>query len=262
MSLFVFIISLILIVHHIYLISTYQEQFLSGWVLTSLILILTSYGIRKKIRMLPIGNAATWLKVHIYLGNISILIFCLHISWRIPQGWMEVLLATFFSLVALSGLVGLYLNQRLSKLLTNRGEEVIFERIPGFIIQLRKEAENQVLQCTSVTGSSTVSSFYTTELISFFNTPKNLIGHLVGAGYELTKIRKQMKNIDRYLNDQERAFVNRLSELTEKKDELDHQYSLQAFLKGWLFVHVPFTGGLIILVILHAVLTHAFAGSA
>ena len=79
----------LLIGHQVYSVALYQEQFLSGWLLIGTVLFLTFYNARKKLSMLPIGTAAKWLQFHIYLGFLSVLLFFLHISWRIPNGWLE-----------------------------------------------------------------------------------------------------------------------------------------------------------------------------
>jgi len=71
---------------------------------------------------------------------------------------------------------------------------------------------------------------------------------------------KQTTNMDRYLNDKEREFAEKLRQLIEKKDELDYHYALQAILKGWLFIHIPLTYGMIILAVIHLVLAYAFSG--
>ena len=110
--------------HQAVRVALYQEQFLTGWILAAVILVLVFYNIRKKISVLPIGSASTWLQMHIYLGLVSIFLFFLHTGWRFPSGWLESLLAFLFLGVSLSGVVGLYLNRRLSKLLTRRGKKL------------------------------------------------------------------------------------------------------------------------------------------
>lgn len=250
----------LLLIHNVFRAALYQEQFLSGWVLFASALILTAYNARKKITVLPIGSSASWLQVHIYLGLLSILLFLLHISWRIPNGWLESLLAIFFVGVALSGLIGLYLSRRLSKLLTRSGEELIFERIPGFVSELRDEAEKLVVECAATTGSPTISEYHAAHLAHFFSGPKNSLRHLLGSNRHLFEMVKQITNMDRYLNDVERKFAERLNHLTEKKNELDYQYALQAVLKGWLFIHIPLTYGMLLLATMHLVLAYAFSG--
>ena len=46
----------------------------------------------------------------------------------------------------------------------------------------------------------------------------------------------------------------------KKKNELDYQYALQGVLKGWLFIHIPLTYGMLLLAITHLVLAYAFSG--
>ncbi len=67
-------------------------------------------------------------------------------------------------------------------------------------------------------------------------------------------------DMERYLNPKEREYSERLRALVRKKHELDYHYALQATLKGWLFVHIPLTYGLLILAAIHTVLVHAFSG--
>jgi len=248
------------IIHDVYRAALFQEQFLSGWILFVSVLILTAYNARKKITMLPIGSSASWLQVHIYLGLLSILLFLLHISWRIPNGWLESLLAIFFIGVALSGVTGLYLSRRLSKLLTRSGEELIFERIPGFVSELRDEAEKLVVECAATTGSPTISEYHAAHLAHFFSKPKNSLRHLLGSNRHLFEMVKEISNMDRYLNDVERKFAEQLGRLMKKKNELDYQYALQGVLKGWLFIHIPLTYGMILLATIHLVLAYAFSG--
>ena len=66
--------------------------------------------------------------------------------------------------------------------------------------------------------------------------------------------------MDRYLNEKERVHAEKLRLLIEQKDELDYHYALQATLKGWLFIHVPLTYGMLVLITIHLVVVYAFSG--
>ena len=116
------------------------------------------------------------------------------------------------------------------------------------------------MECAVDTSSSTISDHYGDHLAPFFSGPKNLIRHFRGSRRALFDLIKQTSNMDRYLNDKEREFAEKLLQLIEKKDELDYQYALQAILKAWLFVHIPLTYGMIILAAMHLVLAYAFSG--
>ena len=238
----------------------YQATFLSGWLLFVLILCLTLYRARKSITMVPIGSAASWLQFHIYLGVLSVVLFALHIGWRVPDGGLEISLAVLYILVAASGVIGLALSRIIPRRLTRRGEEVILERIPIFLAELRSDAEQLVLDSVEATDSSTIEEYFLANLHDFFARPRNFLHHLVASNRPLFTLLNELDNLGRYLNAEEREFHDRLRELVCKKDELDFHYALQLMLKVWLFVHVPLTYSLLIAAGVHMVLVHSFGG--
>jgi hypothetical protein len=80
-------------------------------------------------------------------------------------------------------------------------------------------------------------------------TPSNLV---------LNKI----ADLNRYLNESERATMDQIAALVRQKDGLDYHYSLQLVLKLWLFVHIPLTYSLLLWTLAHIVLVFAFSGGA
>lgn len=250
----------LLAAHAVYGAALYDPAFLSGWLLLVLVLLLSLYNARKKVSTLPIGNNAVWLQFHIYAGFLSILVFFIHVDWRLPNGWLEGALAAVFGLVAASGVVGLVLSRMFPKWLARRGEEVIFERVPIHIARLREEAEKIVLQATEETNSSTISGFYVRLLAPFFARPRNILQHLQRSNRALHRLEADLDNLKRYLNARENEHLEELRWLVTKKDEVDFHYALQGALKTWLFVHVPLTYCLIVLACVHLVLAYAFSG--
>ena len=67
--------------------------------------------------------------------------------------------------------------------------------------------------------------------------------------------------IERYFNEEERVFSENLQAMITKKFELELHYVYQSVLRYWLFVHVPVTYSMYILVLFHLVATYAFRGS-
>lgn len=247
--------------HTAYDVSLFQPAFLTGWLLLSIILFLALYNVRKKLSMVPIGTAATWLQWHIYLGFLAVLLFAMHVDWRIPNGVLERLLALFFAAVAGSGLFGLYISRRYARMLTRRTEEVILERIPQIIADLRAQAEAVVLESAEKTGSSSIADFYGSRLARFFAAPRNMRLHLQGSRRATFARQTDIDIMTRYLDDQELVYADRLRRLVERKDQVDYAHALQTVLKGWLFVHIPATYGLILLAMLHVLLVYSFGGA-
>jgi hypothetical protein len=240
--------------------SLHQRAFLTGWVLLAVMVFLALFNVRKKITMLPLGSASSWLQLHVYGGWLVIVIFGEHVGWSIPTGWLEVTLAALFVLVSGSGVVGIGLSRLLPPRLTRRGEDVIFMRIPTFVAELRGEAEVLVLEAAKETQSSTLTDFYMSQLTSFFDGPHNRLRHVVASRRAWFTLMNEIDNLERYLNPQEREYAERLRDLVNKKDELDFHYALNLALKVWLLVHVPATYSLFILAALHVVITYAFSG--
>ena len=247
--------------HTAYDVSLYQPAYLTGWLLLGLVVFLALYNGRKKLSMVPLGTAAAWLQWHIYMGFLAVLIFAMHVDWSIPNGMLERILALFFVAVAGSGLIGLYLSRRYARMLTRRTEEVVLERIPQFIAELRGRAEAVVLESAVETGSSSIADYYSGSLSQFFAGPRNMRLHLQGSRRATFALMTGLDVMTRYLDDKEMVYAGRLRVLVERKDRLDYAYALQTVLKAWLFIHIPATYGMILLALVHLLLVYSFGGA-
>lgn len=239
-----------------------RQVYITGWFLLGLMLLLTLYNGRKKIPFLPLANSRDWLQFHIYAGWFTLLLFLLHIRFKIPTGWFEITLAFLYAIVMLSGIVGLFISRSFPKRLTTRGGEVLFETIPVVRRNLRNRAEELTLKSVPDVQASTVADFYTNELAGFFAAPKNYWKHLFEIRSPLNHLLKKVDDLTRFLNEKERKVMSEFSDLIRQKDGLDYHYSLQLTLKIWLFVHIPLTYSLLIFSIVHLVLVFAFSGGA
>ena len=230
----------------------------TGWLLLVAVLFLTLYNARKKLPFLPLARSSTWLQLHAYVGLFSLLLFLFHIGIRMPSGVFESILAAVYLIVAASGVVGLYLSRTIPPRLARRGEEVIFERIPGFLSRVRQEAEVLVLRSVEETRSSAIADFYDIRLRPFFTGPMNFVSHLRGSPVPLRGLETAMKEMSHYLGKDERKFLDTIGEIVRVKDDLDFHHANQAVLKYWLFLHIPVTYTLLLLIVLHVILVYAY----
>lgn len=236
--------------------------YLTGWGLLGLMLILTAFNARKKLPFLPLISARIWLQVHLYLGLFTALLFLLHLRWHWPQGGFEITLALLFLAVTFSGIFGWWLSRALPKRMTSAGGEVPFERIPVVRRSLQLQAEKLVLAGIGPAKASTLADFYVSRLSGFFSGPANLGSHLFGSQRPLNTLLGQIAEVDRFITPSERQSVAELSELVRQKNMLDFHRSTQLALKGWLFVHIPLTYGLLVFSVAHVVIIYAFSGGA
>jgi hypothetical protein len=243
---------------HVIEIIVFETAEFTGWTLLALMIVLVCYSLRKKIVGIPLGSVAALLQWHIYLGLISLVVFLEHLQWSMPNGAFEITLAFFFVLTSMTGVIGLFLSRSFPKRLSQRGEEIIFERIKAYINQLREESEKLVFESAALAASTSLTEHYVSDLGRFFQKPRNVLSHLMFSRRPLIKVLQGLESLERHLNEEEKIAVAQLRTLIEKKDDLDFHYALQGALKGWLFLHVPATAVLIALVVVHVSLACAF----
>ena len=233
---------------------------LTGWVLFAAMALLAVYNARKKMPFLPLGSSEAWMQIHVYAGFFTVVLFLIHLNFHVPTGWFEGTLAWLYVLVTASGIAGLILSRVLPRRLSTRGGEVIYEKIPAIRNDLRQQAEALVLDAE--TKSPVIAEFYVRQLNAFFAGPQKFWLHLLESRQPLNAVLVELEELRRYLNDQERAVLEKLAQLVRRKDGLDYHHALQTALKLWLFAHVPLTYSLLIFSLLHIVLVYAFSGGA
>lgn len=239
----------------------------SGWLLATTVLCLAAFGARKKMRTVPLGRASIWLHVHVVAGVVSLGLFAAHSLYRpdmglkTPDGIFEVVLASVYLAAAGSGVVGFALTRLIPGRLTDRGAELIFERLPVYRRDLRERAQALVLQAAAEAESTALVDFYTRRLEGFFSAPQHFWFHLLQSRRPRYELRAEFETLHRYLGDRERSLSDDLARLAERKDEADHAHALQSVLKGWLTAHVVVTAALLVLTLAHVVIVYAYGAA-
>ena len=223
----------------------------TGWLLLGLVLLLTFFNARKKLPFLPLLSASIWLQTHVYAGWVTCFVFVLHTGARLPGGRLEFFLWSFFIIVAGSGVFGLWLSRWLPPRLARSGESLIYEHIPMLRHRLETEAKALVQQAEAETKSTTLADFYVRGLGGYFARPPALLAPLAGDDAEHHRVKLELASLRRFLNEREIVLADQLGELVEAKRNLDSQLAGQRLLKIWLFVHIPVTYGLLVLVGAH-----------
>jgi hypothetical protein len=237
-----------------------STAFTTGYLLLAAVLFLALYNVRKKLPFLPLGSSSTWLQWHLYVGICSIGLFALHAGTPWPSGVLNSALAATYLATIASGLIGLFLTRTIPRQLARVGEEVLYERIPILRLQVRTQAGDAVFQSVTASGATTLANFYVNRLFDFFHRPRGTRYFLRPTTARRRSLMSELTAVRRYLSDQEQAACERLFALLRRKDDLDFHEARQRLLKGWLFVHIGLTYGLVVLALLHGVLALAFRG--
>lgn len=237
-------------------------DYLTGWALLAVILVLTLFNGQKKVPFLPLCSSGAWLQFHIYAGLFTGALFAIHVNYKMPAGWFQGVLASLYALVMASGIFGLLVSRAIPRRLTTRGGEVLFERIPSVRRQLRDQAQKLALQSVGESHSPAIADFYARDLANFFCGANNFFSHLLKMEGPLTRMVGKIHDLNRYLSQSERVTMEQIENLVRQKDGLDYHYAHQFALKAWLFTHIPLTYGLLLFTGAHIVIVCAFSGGA
>jgi hypothetical protein len=98
-------------------------------------------GARKKLPTLRIGHVQWWLRGHIWLTLLTVPLILLHCGFHLG-GPMTTLLMWLYAIVMLSGVYGLFLQNRLpTSMKENLPAEIVYEQIPNIRRQLCESAQ-------------------------------------------------------------------------------------------------------------------------
>jgi hypothetical protein len=235
--------------------------------------------LKKRFRTLRVGRAYFWMKGHVWIGLLSYPVILLHAGFRFGGPFTQVLM-WLFTLVILTGIVGLFIQQIIpGKLLHEVSFETVFEEIDHVIAQLAAEAEEIVQRAVAVnTGEAfemevvpaggavatlpertasaarTFNDFYTTHVrpyllpvISPGATLKTEPAARVAFEYVRTTLPVSLQEP-----------LNDLASIVEERRQLARQKQLHHWLHGWLLVHVPASYALVLLAAWHAIFALRF----
>jgi hypothetical protein len=247
-----------------------DPRYLDGWVLAAGMGVQLSFHIVTKIGALSPKSATRWRKLHIFRGYVLIAAFISHSDFSLPDSAFEWALWAGFVLVTLSGILGTYLTWSLQ---AKRAidESVSYDRIPTRCLELAGDVRAIVVTTDPSASSITlpapphdawIRDLYTTHLRDFFQGPRNYAAHLIGSQRPLRRLTDEIDNLSRYVDLRSQEKLAAIRNLVIEKDRLDFARLFLGLAKAWLFVHVPVTYALTVLIVLHVVVVYAFSSRA
>ena len=240
--------------------SLQNEAFLTGYSLAAICVLLLLLGLRKRIISIQIGRMAIWQQTHHYLGLLSVGAYALH-AGLFTTGSLESLLAISFWSIALSGLVGWYVNRTSPRLLRAAGPQILRQDIPERFRIIAKQAHELALASAGKSDTAALADHYRGPLSSFFATRRGLFFRISPTGVTRRRLLSGLENIDRYLSEQGRIQRREMSVLVQSKDDLDFQSAIQNRVRLWVSAHTWLLGSFLILTIAHVIAAHQFTSS-
>ncbi|MDA8019181.1 MAG: hypothetical protein MPN21_17210 [Thermoanaerobaculia bacterium] len=223
-----------------------------GILATLLLLISAAYGMRRRLMgpttRLGLGKTRTWLRIHLWCGGLFLLALGFHAGFDLPGGLLNKALWMLALWTVASGVLGLAVQRMVPRVLSaSAAVEVNYERIPELVDEIRDRAES-----LSEEAEIPVRNLYRRSLAPILAAPQRNLAVLLDAGSR----RRPLDPVDRLqtlLPEDQRHRLDELEALVRTKLDLDTHYTLQQVLRGWLWLHVPTSGLLIVLVGVHVV---------
>lgn len=240
---------------------------------------------RKKWRTLRIGRAYWWMQAHIWFGLLAFPVICFHAGFR-PGLWggtMTWALMILFIIIELSGIIGLILQNVLpGKLLRDVQFETIFDQIDHVLEQLREEAAGRVsaltkrkveaefdfdavpagaesgsaatalmgtVTATETPGATEVEQFYRQQVIPALS---NESSSTLATSGDFDRLRARTPLIAH-------ETITDLQSIVEERRQLARQRKVHVLLHGWLWVHVPMSAAMLVLIVVHAIVALRYA---
>lgn len=214
----------------------------------------------------PLVSRSTWLKGHIWLGLLSVVLIACHSGCR-WGGFLERVLCVVFGLVMASGVGGLCLQQFLPRMITTRLTfEAPYEQIPHICEVMRHRADSLVDQLCGSPGVSTpagaessaardvvdtqIRTFFESEVRPFLDANhrrSSTMFNPIRAASAFSRLRTLARS-----EPIQNALVE-LEALCDKRRQLAEQERLHHWLHAWLLMHVPLSLMLLFLGLLHVV---------
>lgn len=246
-------------------------------------------GLRRKVPTWRLGRGESWLRGHIWLGLLSFPIILFHSGFQFG-GSLTVVLMILLTIVILSGIFGVILQQFLPRMMMIQVPlETIYEQIDSIVEQLRTDADNIVKEVngtvpilTTVAAAeqragggvarqrepqpTTPSShpapagpllesdkfvnIYTGDIRPFLERDLPRNGPLSTPA----KANAMFQSLRTSLPVPLHETISEVESICEERRQLDQQKRLHHWLHGWLFLHVPLSLALLLLSAVHMVM--------
>jgi hypothetical protein len=247
-----------------------DPRYLDGWVLAGGVGLQLFFHIAMKTGRLSTRSAMRWRKVHIFIGYLLIAAFLSHSDLSLPDTSLEWALYASFVLVTLSGIFGTYLAWSLQ---AKRGidERISYDHIPARRDELVREVHAAIARTDPPEATialpappyhAWIADLYTNHLREFFQGHRNFTAHLIGSQRPLKRLTDEIDTLSHYVDQQSQEKLAAIKKLVVEKDRLDFARVYLGLTKGWLFVHVPVTYALTVLVVVHILVVYAFSSGA
>jgi hypothetical protein len=229
-------------------------------------------GARKQVPTWRIGHAQTWMRGHLWLGLLSLLLILFHSGFAF-RGPLTLVLMLLFFIVIGSGILGATIQHYVPSFMTSRVPlETIYEEIPHVRAQLRDEADQLAVAICGpldeVVAEETPEQAQTVLVEIehddrerfrevYLHKVRPYLADPETPGAELAdplRSGETFQALRRLLAPPVHGVLDDLENICLEEQQLSRQIRIYRWLHAWLLVHVPLSIALLVLGAVHAVM--------
>lgn len=214
-------------------------------------------------RRLPVrrwlGRRQDWLRAHLWLGLLSVVLVLVHSNYRLGGPLTQALWA-ILAITTVSGIVGALMQHVIPRMISALPSEAPYEQIPQLCRRMREEADEAFAAIEGLSGITGETREKLRELHedarSFLSTGAGSLADPIQAGARFDEVAQLVglppEGAVKHPLEQARATLRRAAVICEERRHLARQERLHRLLHLWLLVHVPITLALLVLGVAHA----------
>jgi hypothetical protein len=233
-------------------------------------------GARKRVPTWRLGRGQTWMRGHLWLGLLSLLLILYHAGFAF-RGPLTLVMMILFFIVIGSGLLGAAVQHYIPTYMTSRVPlETIYEEIPHVRAQLREEADQlavaicgpldqapqpETAEEPEAAAQTTLVEIEHDDRLQFrevyLRKVRPYLEDPETAGAELADPARSTETfvaLRRLLAPPVHGVLDDLENICVEEQQLSRQIRIYRWLHGWLLVHVPLSIALLVLGAVHAVM--------
>ena len=222
-------------------------------------------GARKQVPTWRIGRAQTWMRGHLWLGLLSLLLILFHGGFAF-RGPLTLVLMLLFFIVIGSGILGAAIQHYVPAFMTSRVPlETIYEEIPHVRAQLCEEADQLAAAiCGPLSGAGAETAVVEIEHDDrelfrevYLSKVRPYLADPETPGAELSdplRSGETFEALRRLLAAPVHEVLDDLENICAEEQQLTRQIRIYRWLHAWLLVHVPLSIALLVLGGVHAVM--------
>ena len=205
------------------------------------------YKIRKHTYRFRVGSTQQWLKAHMYISVLCIIVVSMHTGFKIQGAFSGILFASFI-LVAANGVFGAMLYNTIPLAISKYGKNIVLkEEIEGNLTNFLIEADRSVADT-----SDEFKAIYIKKIRQIFEITKTRWEYLLTEERALINSTKNIyETLKKEVPTGEVYDLNIIISILVEKEKISFMWAKLRMMRIWLNWHLPLSTAMLTALVIH-----------